>query len=260
MLRNLLSSILLVLVFSLFISCKTKKALVSSANIPAAGKSSKAEKLNAINNAALHYSTLSIKAKADLNLNGNSNDATMNVRIRSGEAIWVSVTATAGLEVARALITPDSIKVLNRFESTYINKPFSYIYEFANDQIKFSTLEAIIAGNPIKEVVTEKSELGIQGNLTMLSGAIGSLIYNVQVDGINKVVKTSLKDEEAAQDLLADYSDFIAVQGQPVPHQVSIKSQAERKNIVINLKYSRVELDQAVDMPFSVPKRFTVKN
>jgi hypothetical protein len=260
MLKNLLNSILLVLVFSLLISCKSKKAVVSSANIPAAGKSSKAAKLSAISSAALRYSTLAIKAKADLNLNGNNNDVTMNIRVRSGEAIWVSVTAIAGLEVARALITPDSIKVLNRLESIYVKKPFSYIYEFANDQIKFGTLEAIITGNPIKEVITERSELGIQGNLAVLSGVMGSLIYNVQIDGMNKVVQTSLKDEEAAQDLLTVYSDFIAVQGQPVPHQVDIKSQVERKNIVINLKYSRVELDQAVDMPFSVPKRFTVKN
>ena len=73
-------------------------------------------------------------------------------------------------------------------------------------------------------------------------------------------VLLELKDEAAGQNLQVSYSDFNAVQGQPVPHQVNIKSQAERKNIVIDLKYSRVELNQTVEMPFSVPKRFTVKN
>jgi len=214
----------------------------------------------AINRAALNYSTLAIRAKADLNLNGNRNDVTMNMRIRSGEAIWVSVTAIAGLEVARALITPDSIKVLNKLEGTYTRKPFSYIYQFANEQIKFSTLESIITGNPIKEIVTEQSELSIQNDQAVLSGIARSLVYDLRVNHIDKVIRTSLKDERAGQDLEIEYGDFIYVQGQSVPHQVNIRSNAERKNVDIDLKYSRIELNQPVDMPFSVPKRFTVKN
>jgi len=256
--RNISNSILLLLVLSVFIGCKAKRKVVADA--PRAVKSTALNKLVAINKAALNYSTLAVKAKADLNLNGNTNDVTMNIRIRSGEAIWVSVTAIAGLEVARALITPDSIKVLNKLESTYTKKPFSYIYEFANEQIKFNTLEAIIAGNPIKEIVTERSELSIQDGQAVLSGMMESLIYDVRVNEMNKVIRTSLKDERAAQDVVVNYRDFISVQGQPIPHQVNIRSQAERKNVVIDLKYSRVELNQPVEMPFSVPKRFTVKN
>jgi hypothetical protein len=258
MLRNISSSILLVLVLTAFTSCRSKKGI--TANTPAAVKSSAAGKLMAINKAALNYSTLAVKAKADLKLNGNSNDVSMTIRIRSGEAIWVSVTAIAGLEVARALITPDSIKVLNKLESTYTKKPFSYIYEFANEQINYATLETIIVGNPIKEIVTERSELSIQDNQAVLSGMIQSLIYDVRINEMNKVIQTSLKDERAEQDLMINYSDFMSVQGQSVPQQVGIRSQAERKNVVIDLKYSRVEVNQPVDMPFSVPKRFTVKN
>lgn len=243
---------------SVFVGCKAKKRTPAKSIEPV--KSSAAAKLTAINKAALSYSTLAIRARADLKLNGNSNDVTMNIRVRSGEAIWVSVTAIAGLEVARALITPDSIKLMNKLESTYTRKPFSYIHEFANEQIKFATLEAILTGNPIKEVVTERSDLSIQGDMTVLSGVLKSLSYNVHINGMNKVVRTVLKDEGAAQDLAIDYNDFISVQGQPLPHQVDIRSQAARKNVVINLKYSRAELNQPLDMPFSVPRRYTVKN
>ena len=256
--RNISNSILLMLMLSIFISCKAKKKIVT--NTPAVVKSNKADKLLAINKASLNYSTLAVKAKADISFNNNSNDVTMNIRIRSGEAIWVSVTAIAGLEVARVLITPDSIKVLNKLEGIYTKKPFSYIYEFANEQIKFSTLESIITGNPIKEFVTERSDLSIQGNQAVLSGMMRSLFYDIQFNETNKITRTALKDDGAAQDLVVNYNDFISVQGQPVPHQVNIRSQAERKNVVIDLKYSRVELNQVVEIPFSVPKRFTVKN
>ena len=42
------------------------------------------------------------------------------------------------------------------------------------------------------------------------------------------------------------------------PQQVNIKSVADRKNIVIDLEYNRVVLNGGVEMPYSVPKRFTL--
>lgn len=258
--KNILNSILVLIILSAFLGCKAKKDIIKAGPSTGEIESNKASRLVAINKSALKYSTLSIKAKADLKIDGNENDVTMSIRIRKGEAIWVSVTAIAGLEIARALITPDSVKILNRLEGTYTNKAFSYIYDFANRQVNFGTLEAILAGNPLKEVVTEQADLSIQGNQAVLSGMLESLIYNIRFNELNKVVQTSLKDEAAAQTLLINYSDFNGLETQVIPLLVNLKSQAERKNVVIDLKYSRVELNQTLEMPFSVPKRFTVKN
>jgi hypothetical protein len=258
--RNTLNSFLLLICLSTAFGCKAKREIIRSAAAVKADKSSKAGKLLAITNSSLDYSSLSIKARADLNIDGNENDVSMNIRIRKGEAIWVFVTAFAGLEVARALITPDSVKILNKLENTYTRKPFSYIYNFANDQINFETLESIFAGNPQKEFVTGESEMSIQGNQVILAGMLESLAYSVRFNEMNKVVETRLRDEGAAQDLSVSYGDFIKNGGIFIPHTVNINSQVDGKNVVINLKYSRVDLNQAVDMPFSVPKKFTVKN
>jgi len=258
--RNILNSFLLLICLSAAVGCKAKREIIRSAPAVKADKSSKSEKLLAITNNSLDYSTLSIKARADLNIAGNENDVSMNIRIRKGEAIWVFVSAFAGLEVARALITPDSVKILNKLENTYTKKPFSYIYNFANDQVTFETLESILAGNPLKEVVTDRSEMSIQSDQVILAGMLESLAYSVRFNDVNKVIETILRDKAAAQDLSVSYGDFIKTEGMIIPHTVDIKSQVEGKNVVINLKYSRVELNQTLDMPFSVPKKFTVKN
>ena len=257
--RNISNNLLLLISICALLSCKAKKEIVKAVPVSAT-ESNKASRLQAIGNSTLKYSTLSIKAKADLDIDGNKNDATMNIRIQNGKAIWVSVTALAGLEIARALITPDSVKILNRLESTYTKKPFNYLYRYANRQINFGTVEDVFAGNPLKEGVSPRSDLSIQGSQASLSGILESLIYNIRFNEMNKVVQTSLKDEGAAQSLLVNYGNFIGKETQIIPHLVSIKSQAERKNVVIDLQYSRVELDQTLEMPFTVPRRFTVKN
>lgn len=248
------------MVFVIF-SCKTRKDLIKAdPSSSALTKGSKTEVLKVIGDNSARYSTLSIKSKADLNIGGNQNDVSLNIRVRHGQAIWVSVTALAGLEVARAYITPDSIQVINRLESTYINKPFSYIYDFTNSQVDFNTVENIVTGNPQKQVVTDSSEMSIQDNQVVLKRIIESMIYVLRFNELNKVVQTSLRDESAVQNLSVDYGEFMKVEDQIFPHLVKIKSELERKNVVIDLKYTRVGLNETVEMPFSVPKRFTVKN
>lgn len=54
-------------------------------------------------------------------INGQSfNDLSGQLRMRKDSLVWVSVTATMGVEVLRAKISNDSIWILNRLEKTYL--------------------------------------------------------------------------------------------------------------------------------------------
>ena len=48
------------------------------------------------------------------------NDLSGQLRMRKDSLVWVSVTATMGVEVLRAKISNDSIWILNRLEKTYL--------------------------------------------------------------------------------------------------------------------------------------------
>lgn len=274
--RNILNnSAALIVILLLLGSCKAKKQVVSTPEppVPAANAAApenpapatnndngKNEKLTAIKNTVAVFNTLSIKAKADLNIANKSNDVSMNIRIKNGEAIWVSVTALAGLEVARALITPDSVKVLNRLDNVYIQKPFSYIYEFTNDNITFKTLQSILIGNLIAEFVTDSTELEIRGTNAQLQNTLGTMLYKVQTNEQNKVIQSDLSDESANQSLIVEYGEFLPLSQQQIPQSVMMKSAVKNKNISLSLKFSKVDIDVPVDLPFRVPERFLIKN
>ena len=262
--KNILNkSVFFIAVILSVAGCKAKKEVVLPKVVTVSAEKSdyiKRDKLVAIKNNLAVFSTLSIKAKADLSIGNISNDVNMNIRIRNNEAIWVSVTAIAGLEVARALITPDSVKILNRMENVYVKKPFSYIYEFTNEQINFATLQSILIGNTISEFITDSSELNILGNQVNLKSVIGLLMYSVHINEQNKVIQTNLNDKDTGQVLTVNYSNFIAVSQQQVPHSVTMISQAKNKNIRLDLKFAKVEMGEAIDLPFRVPDRFLIKN
>lgn len=244
-------------------ACKVKKATVvipaSSAVIPA-GKEESRDKLLKINEQSIVFSTFQGKAKADLSIGNNRNEVAMNMRIRKDEVIWVSVTALAGLEVARVLITPDSLKIINRMENEYIRKPFEYIYEFTSEHVSFGTLQAILIGNIIPGFIGDTLSLERLGEDAGIKTGIGSLAYKFLVNQDNKIMTTDLSDDLAGKALSIKYTDFKAVQQQVFPYSVTMKSRANNKNVSVDLSFSKVELDLPIDLPFRVPDRFMIKN
>lgn len=265
--RNILSNTVyvLVLLFALT-SCKAKKVILpvpevpASPVVPAEPDNTRKNKLNSINEADMVFNTLAVKAKAVLSINDKSNDVNMNFRIKNNEVIWVSVTALAGLEVARALITPDSVKILNRLDNVYIKKPFSYIYEFTNEQINFRTLQSILIGNTVPEFITDSTELNMESDEAKLRSILGGLTYNLRVSSQNKVVFMNLNDQVAKQELNANYSDFILVNQEQIPHAVLMDSKVKTKKFLLDLKFLKVDLDGPLELPFRVPERFLIKN
>jgi hypothetical protein len=249
-----------------FASCKAKKQLLPATLIPKVmaeelkSDLAKIAKINAVKQMNTVFNTLSIKATANLNIDNKNNEVNMNIRIRNKEVIWVSVTAIAGLEVARAYITPDSVKILNRLDNIYIKKPFSYIYEFTNDRINFQTLQSVLVGNAIDEFINEDTAVNLEGENTLLKSVLTSMIYDIKVDSQNKVLINQLNDSEAGQELLVNYSNFMSINEQLIPQSISMNSKAKDKAISLNLNYLKVDMDSKFELPFRVPERFSIKN
>lgn len=265
--KNILINAVYMLVLLLALaSCKAKKVILpvpavpESPAVPAEPDNTRKNKLKSINESDMVFNTLAVKSKAVLSINDKSNDVNMNFRIKNNEVIWVSVTALAGLEVARALITPDSVKILNRLDNVYIKKPFSYIYEFTNEQINFRTLQSILIGNTISEFITDSTELNMESDEAKLRSILGGLNYNLRVSSQNKVVYMNLNDQIAKQELTANYSDFILVNQQQIPHAVVMDSKVKTKKFLLDLKFLKVDLDGPLELPFRVPERFLIKN
>src|SRR3569832_1185450 len=144
--RNTINKLLIICICASFAAfgCKAKKQTVVAPKPVATVPDKSLSRLEAIRSSQLSYNTFSGKAKTRLEINGSGYDVTLIIRIQKGKKIWVSVTAIAGIEVARALITPDSLLVINKFQGLYVRKPFSYIYSYTSQQINFDSLEALL--------------------------------------------------------------------------------------------------------------------
>ena len=78
------------------------------------------------------FDFFSARFSGSMNYGGGQTDIAGTIRIRKDSAIFISVAPFLGIEVARILITPDHVKMVNRLESTYFVGDMKLINEKVN--------------------------------------------------------------------------------------------------------------------------------
>jgi hypothetical protein len=273
--RNMLNKLLIVLCLFTLFSCAAKKQLVERKADTTIIKAStspapvtngtvvdnfKIDKINTIKLKQTTFSTFSGKAAAKLNIDGKEDNVTMVIRIKRGEGIWIAVTAILGVEVGRALITPDSIKVMNKLESNYFKRPFSFIYQYTSTQINYKTLEAALIGNAIPELLSNEALLQPDNGDLILSGNLQELAYKLIIGPDLRVSHTSMTNQSAGQSLEIDNAKFIQAGTHVIPSEITMGSTVKDHTIKIDLKYIKADFDLPVEFPFSIPSRFSPVN
>jgi hypothetical protein len=257
---NTLNKLLIACCLLAVVSCKARKVTTTTNVVVAKHPSKLAVELNDIRAHQLTFNTFSGKARTSLDISGNTNDVTMNIRIANNKKIWVSITALLGIEVARAVITPDSIMIINRLQGLYIKKPFSFIYAYSNTQVSYNMLQALLTGNAVPALLNGNAKLDSVNSAMVLSGNLEDLVYRLMLNPELRVMQTNLDNHNQGVSLQVSNANFIQSGMQKLPSQIDIASVAKDKKIQVNLHYVKVDLNQPQDYPFSIPSSYSPQN
>jgi len=259
--RNILNKLLIATCLIVMASCKARKKLVvvTPPVAPAAPANKTVNPIDAIKAQQVNFNTFAAKSNATLNIDGENTDVTLNIRIAHGKKIWVSVSINALLtfEVARVLITPDSLFVVNKYESKYLRKPFSYIHTYASKQINYNTLEALLVGNALPEILNDP-RVALQptnGNVT-LSGKLQDLVYRLTLGPDKKPQQLNLSNPAEEQTMQVTDTAPVQAGNKIVPSQIDIQSSIKNKKIQVNLQYTKVDFDEQLEYPFNIPEKY----
>jgi len=252
--KNILIKIFIGLTLIITTACKSKKIITTLPN--AIIKPDNKSVMESLKAADLTFSSFSTKAKTNIKIDSNTYDMNLNIRIKKNDTIWISATYFS-IEVGRIVITPDSIKMINRAQSQYFIKPFSYLSKFINPKLDFSTLQSILIGNTMAFGYINKASITNDSSGYAVKGIDLSLAYQAKFNTINKVIETLLNDSKTGQQLKIIYSDFIPINNFNTPTQVQFNTMVNQKKITASLLYSVPEIDKKLEYPFSIPKRYT---
>ena len=207
----------------------------------------------------IDFKTFSAKIKVEYtDKDGKGPDLTVFTRIVKDSAIWLSINATIfSYEAFRVLITPDSVKVLNKKEKEYQLRSVSYLKELIQLPFDFKTLQDLLIGNPVyldSNIVSFKKN---ENSLLLLSS--GKLFKHLMTlnAGNYELQHSKLDDVNAARNRTCDltYSNYENKNNINFPTERRV-SVAEKSRLEIDMDFKQYSFDETLNLPFTIPRNY----
>jgi hypothetical protein len=210
----------------------------------------------------IDFRTFSAKIKVHYQASdGKDNDFTAYLLMIKDSIIWVRVSATiVDYEAFRLLVTPDSVKLINRLNKTYQLRSASYLQDVIHIPLSFKTLQDMLIGNPVyldSNIVYYKKE---PTHLVLMS--VGNLFKNyLMVNKDNYTVQHSKLDDidvTRARTCEITYSDYAPLDSTffSMYRQVSV---TEKASVDIQLNFKEYNFNRPLSISFKVPKNYKRK-
>jgi len=259
--------IILILLICIF-SCSPQKKIIKEPI-----KEKGAEFLfQQLKNNEFKFNWLTIKFSATVTFNKKENSFSGIVRMRRDSAIWISISPALGIEAARILITTDSVKMLNRLETTYFERDLKYISNALNTYFDFDMLQSLLIGNDIAVYKNDVYKASVDGKQYLLNtvgrgklkkylkntfDSLNILKQDIWLDPYNfKITKVHLKELKENRKLEADYSEFNKVDSLLFPFSVGYKTINEKDRLEIIIEHSKVSTSGPLEFPFNVSNKY----
>lgn len=250
-------------------ACKNKE---KASRKPLEGKKTE-YLLNQLRINEFQFKTISSKAEFNLFQDDKKTSFKASIRMRKDSAIWISITPALGIEMARVLITKDTVKVINRLAKEYFIGDYNYINKKFNVDLVFDDIQSVLLGNSIPFEEDEKLKFAIDNEMYYL----GNLKKRKARKADEKPIKIERKKEEVVSlwldesnfkikkfllsDLTADrfikgnYSDYMDIEGQLIPKNLKFDIQS-KEPAKLNITYSRVSLNKPLTFSFKISSKY----
>lgn len=214
-----------------------------------------------LNTNRIDYKTFT--AKVDIDYRGGDAkhyDVNGTLRMYKDSAMWMSINAVLGIEAMRALVTKDSVFLLDKLNKTYTARSVDYLQEVTALPLTLNTLQNLLVGNTVFVDSNLVSYSTDNTNISILS--IGRWFKNLlTINAENStLLHSKLDDVDITRSRTADlsYSDYENKKGKPFSTKRRI-AVAEKNKLDISLNFKQYEFDNEVSFPFSVPKNYKLK-
>lgn len=226
-----------------------------------------------------HFNFEFVNAKfyASYKTGKDKTDVKGQLRMKNDSVIWISFSPALGIEAARMIMTDDSVKFINRLNKKYFKGEYSLLDSLLNTTIEYSIFQSMLIGNDLTQYDVNKYRASIDGGLYRITiqerkkirKFIKSdetdtkiLVQNIWLDPetfrIRKVALKELNDGDN-KNLEVIYGVYRQVGDQHFPNEIQIKISAQ-KLVVIDVKFTKVEVDQPLRFPFRIPKKYKKLN
>ncbi len=263
---------MIVAVIGLLASCRSTKRIQTAiskkdtSQVMVTGKpDSKADSMlfikqvfNTIETNKISFNTFSAKVKVDFEGNdGKKSDFNAFIRLKKDSVLWISINAALGIEAFRIMVTPDSVKVLNKLDKVVQLRSVGYLQEVARIPLSFAELQDLIVGNAPyldSNIVSYKNE---GTSISLVS--IGKLFKHFLTVSKNdyRIQHSKLDDVDNIRARTCDitYGDYQTRNGVVFSTFRKI-TVSEKSKLDIEMQFKQFDFNEQLNFPFNIPKNY----
>lgn len=262
----------LVLIFTS--SCRTKKVVESPESTVKLKGSEVIQVFDSVMAKEFTFHYLSTKANVSYtDKSGETNSFDINLRMNKDSAIWISITPLLGIEVARVLIRPDSVFILDRLHKTVMRRNFNYFEEWLRARANFDMIQSVLIGNYFQYMEKEKIKSLYDEQPYFILSTLNKrqvrraseekdpskpVTQDFWIDGNYRIAKSRITDDPKNRNIEANYKNFTEVSGGLFPNSL-IVTVASGSPTIIKVEYTKVESEETMQMPFTIPAKYEEK-
>lgn len=205
------------------------------------------------------FNTFNAKIKAHYEGPDDKQDFTANIRIEKDKVIWANVTALGMVNVARIIITPDSFKLINFLEKKVQLMSLADARDMLPVPVDFQVIQNMLLGNVLQQGGTIIDATHFGGSWSVRAeddNYIQQYSYN-KSDTTMRSAQLSSKTDATTQGII-QLGNYALVNGRKFSTSRAINMMSGGKNQYIDMNYNKVDFDQPIDFPFSIPKKYEV--
>lgn len=206
----------------------------------------------------IDFRTFSAKVKVEFAGNdGKRTDVNANIRITRDSVIWVSINALLGIEAFRVMITPDSVKLLNKLDKIIQLRSVNYLQEVAKIPLTFYDLQELLIGNPVfldSNIISYRKD-----DQTVSLVSVGKLFRNLlTVKSSDYALQQSKLDDI---DVLRSRTGNISYGGYELKGGQRFSTSrritlTEKTKLDIEMQFKQVDFNLDLSFPFAIPRNY----
>ncbi len=220
--------------------------------------------INKLRSKHVDYDWFSARFSGSAVYGGRNYSVAGSIRIKKDSAIYVSVAPVLGIEVVRMLLTPDTVKYVNRLESSYYVGDTQFLSSLVGANIDFYMLQSLITGNDFSHFETKNFVMTNERNFIKMSNPSRrnnlqshvSLSQQLLLDSENYRITQNIISDHRERVVSANYRSWEDIEGQLFPSSLQLIFSDKNTRAELLLSFSRMGINTPQNMSFRIPPRY----
>jgi len=197
----------------------------------------------------------------------NVNEREVNVsavcKMIKDSAIFISIQPFMGIELFKAELKSDSIKVYDKMNHRYYVSDYGFFKKRFGVDVDFNSFQALLSAQLFcigkKEMLTDSCKL------TTLASGVNTIEFNsvnmhqnTEISSLNQIQRVVLKAKNSDYLLQTDYTEYSLINGVNFPQKITLLATDQKSKATCDFSILRVEFNTDIKLSPTNPDRYSL--